>query len=93
MIDSAYALRSEVPISLGLPLARGFSFHPLRPRHAGNSVNLSCATARIHRRSRRLAVTERSQDGIEHQVQFLAHVFDREAQHQVVSRFPIGTLA
>jgi hypothetical protein len=31
----------------------------------------------------RSAVTERSQDRIEHQVQVPAHVFSKEAQHQV----------
>jgi hypothetical protein len=31
---------------------------------------------------RQLAVTERPQDGIEHDVQFPAHAFGQEARHQ-----------
>ena len=33
--------------------------------------------------SRRLAMSERSQDRIKHQVQFLAHILGKEAQHQI----------
>ncbi len=37
----------------------------------------------IGRRNRRSAVTERSYDGVEHHIQLLAHVFGKEAQHQI----------
>ena len=55
----------------------------LQRRRALSRPTSSCEGERSRRRSRRLAVTERSQDGVEHQVQFLAHVFGKEAQHQI----------
>ena len=51
--------------------------------HARILATSSCERERSRRWNCRSAVTERSQYGIEHEVQFLAHVFGKEAQHQV----------
>ena len=61
--------------------SRWLLMRPARPIRSRPTS--SYETERSHGWSCQLAVIERSQNGIEHRVQFLAHVFGKEAQHEI----------